>query len=478
VPEAGSKIKKKNKNMKNKAARLFPFAAIVLTLVLLVFIAAAGAARAAIVTVTNANDSGAGSLRQAIIGAASGDTIVFDANAFAGAQTISLTSGELSIGKNLTIVGTGARRLTVRRAAAGAANFRVFNVVSGVVGISGMTIANGNDSGGGGALLNLNGTVTLSGVSVAGNTGGSGAVRNSSGVLTILNSTVAGNLNLAGAGGVLVGGGTVSIANSTVSGNSATGAGGIGVSNGGALNMNNVTVTNNSITASNPNAAGGVNVVAGGSINLRNTIISGNAATGSASPDARGVFASNGNNLVGNAAGSAGFSVALNDKLNVSANLGALGDNGGQTDTHRAGAGSPAIDAGNACVIAGVCPANNPPVALPNDQRGAGFARQQGAGVDIGAIESSGATAAGVSISGRVVTPAGDGVRGARVTLTDGAGNARTALTSSFGFYSFSDVTAGQVVVVSVSAKRYSFVAQVLNVSEAVENLNFTAQEF
>lgn len=463
--------------MKDKIMCRLPLKATLFSFVLLMF-AATGAARAATLTVTNTNDAGAGSLRQAIISAASGDTIVFDATVFASAQTINLTSGELSIGKNLTISGTGARRLTVQRSSSSATNFRVFNVASGIVNISGMTISNGNDSGGGSGLLNLNGTVTLNNVTVSGNTGGSGAVRNSSGVITILNSTVSNNLDFAGAGGVLVGGGTVNIANSTVSGNSATGAGGIGVSSGGLLNMNNVTVTaNGSTSTTNANSAGGVNTVSGGTTNTRNTIISGNTSAGSASPDARGAFTSNGNNLVGNTTGSAGFSTGMNDKLNVSANLAALADNGGQTDTHRANAGSPAIDAGNACVVTANCPANNPPVALTTDQRGSGFARQQGAGVDIGAIEFSPATAAAVSISGRVLTPAGRGLRGARITLTDGSGNSRTALTSVFGYYRFNDVAAGEVVVMSVFSKRYTFAPQVLNVNEEIENLNFTAQE-
>ena len=57
-------------------------------------------AAAAIITVTNSNDNGPGSLRQAIIDAAPGDTINFDVTG-----TISLTTGELLINKSLTIIG-------------------------------------------------------------------------------------------------------------------------------------------------------------------------------------------------------------------------------------------------------------------------------------------------------------------------------------------------------------------------------------
>jgi hypothetical protein len=61
-------------------------------------------------TVVNGNDSGPGSLRQAILNASSGDTINFAPSV----TTVTLTSGELVIDKNLTITGPGANRLTVQ----------------------------------------------------------------------------------------------------------------------------------------------------------------------------------------------------------------------------------------------------------------------------------------------------------------------------------------------------------------------------
>src|SRR5262245_62490994 len=57
-------------------------------------------------TVRNTNDSGADSLRQAIIdaNAASGaDTIAFDGTVFNTPQTITLTSGELDISDDVTM---------------------------------------------------------------------------------------------------------------------------------------------------------------------------------------------------------------------------------------------------------------------------------------------------------------------------------------------------------------------------------------
>jgi hypothetical protein len=68
------------------------------------------ASSAAIWTVTSTNDSGAGSLRSAISNAASGDTVNFSLSYPA---TITLTSGTLSIGQNLTISGPGSSSLTI-----------------------------------------------------------------------------------------------------------------------------------------------------------------------------------------------------------------------------------------------------------------------------------------------------------------------------------------------------------------------------
>lgn len=89
---------------------------------------------AALFTVSTTNDSGAGSLRQAINDSRSGDTI-----RFAVTGTIVLTNGELVIATNLTITGPGASLLTL------SGNFasRVFSIISGAVEISGLTICHG-----------------------------------------------------------------------------------------------------------------------------------------------------------------------------------------------------------------------------------------------------------------------------------------------------------------------------------------------
>ena len=68
--------------------------------------------RAADQVVTNTNDSGAGSLRQAIASVHSGGTITFDLTYPA---TIVLTSGQLVINKELTIAGPGADSVSHQR---------------------------------------------------------------------------------------------------------------------------------------------------------------------------------------------------------------------------------------------------------------------------------------------------------------------------------------------------------------------------
>src|SRR6478609_10107183 len=63
---------------------------------------------AATITVTNTNDSGPGSLRQALAVAHDGDSITF-----AVSGTITLTSGGLGVTKNVTISGPGADQLSI-----------------------------------------------------------------------------------------------------------------------------------------------------------------------------------------------------------------------------------------------------------------------------------------------------------------------------------------------------------------------------
>ncbi|MEJ7848831.1 MAG: hypothetical protein WKF92_12160 [Pyrinomonadaceae bacterium] len=85
-------------------------------------------------------------------------------------------------------------------------------------------------------------------------------------------------------------------------------------------------------------------------------------------------------------------------------------------------------------------------------------------------------TAAGVLLSGRVMTLNGYGLRNAVVTLADADGLLRKTLTSSFGYYRFDNVEAGETYVVSVSSKRAHFSPQVVSVMEELSGIDFIAE--
>src|SRR5262245_12797402 len=104
-------------------------------------------------TVVNANDSGPGSLRQALESANNDDTINF-----AVTGTIVLTSGELLVDKNVSISGPGAATLAVD----GNFTSRVFHIGPGkTASISGLTLTNGlTDFANGGGILNDHAVLT------------------------------------------------------------------------------------------------------------------------------------------------------------------------------------------------------------------------------------------------------------------------------------------------------------------------------
>ncbi len=82
-----------------------------------------------------------------------------------------------------------------------------------------------------------------------------------------------------------------------------------------------------------------------------------------------------------------------------------------------------------------------------------------------------------VTISGRVTTPTGLGLRNALVSLIGPDGSRRIATTSSFGIYSFGDVPSGVNYTISVSSKRYRFSPRVQVINESLSNLDFVGLE-
>jgi hypothetical protein len=92
-----------------------------------------------------------------------------------------------------------------------------------------------------------------------------------------------------------------------------------------------------------------------------------------------------------------------------------------------------------------------------------------------GVFDRSPPTAAPAFLSGRVVTADGRGIRGARVTATGLDGVARTALTSTFGYYRFDDLTAGETYVVAVGSKSYRFVPRTVFLADSLTDVDFIA---
>lgn len=86
-------------------------------------------------------------------------------------------------------------------------------------------------------------------------------------------------------------------------------------------------------------------------------------------------------------------------------------------------------------------------------------------------------TSAPVGVSGRVIAPNGRGLSNATVTLVTTDGTVRTTRTSSFGYYRFSDITAGQSVIISVASKRYNFQPRILNLVEEIEGFDLLSAE-
>lgn len=87
------------------------------------------------------------------------------------------------------------------------------------------------------------------------------------------------------------------------------------------------------------------------------------------------------------------------------------------------------------------------------------------------------AAATPVSIGGRVTTPAGLGLRNATVFLTDASGVRRTATTSSFGLYQFSDVPTGSGYTMSIASKRFRFTPRLFDLTANVSDFDFVGLE-
>ncbi|MEO8042759.1 MAG: carboxypeptidase-like regulatory domain-containing protein [Acidobacteriota bacterium] len=87
-------------------------------------------------------------------------------------------------------------------------------------------------------------------------------------------------------------------------------------------------------------------------------------------------------------------------------------------------------------------------------------------------------TVAPVSLSGRVTDAQGNGIRGARMTIESGVmPESRSALTSSFGYYSFDGLSTGTYLV-TINSKRYAFAvpSRLVTMNDNVTSFDFVAE--
>jgi hypothetical protein len=89
-----------------------------------------------------------------------------------------------------------------------------------------------------------------------------------------------------------------------------------------------------------------------------------------------------------------------------------------------------------------------------------------------------GSTAAPANVSGRVTNAFGNGISGVSVSLNDlSSGKIRTALTNSFGYYTFINCKTEDFYLMSVSSKKYKFQSaqQTFTLQGDLLDLNFVA---
>ncbi len=413
-------------------------------------------AHGATVTVTSTADAGGTcpgancTLRQAIIATSPGDTINFAA----GITTITLTSGELLVDKNLTINGPGANLLTVVRDFF-FPDFRIFRVTSGAtVTISDLTIKSGRVAGSssltgaGGGVYNDHSNVTLNrctllfnaatfGGAVSSNgTSGGTATMVVNGCAFIQNRAfeVGGAIHNTG----LSGSAALTVSNCTLSGNLATssgapnGAGGAAYNFHGSLILNNTTLSNNTADLS----PGGIfNVGSGATLRIASSIL--HAGSGANLLNSSGTVTSLGFNLSSDNGG--GFLTGTGDQINTNPQLGPLQNNGGPTETHALLSGSPAIEAGQSGGVfvdqRGLArPVDSPTIANVGD------------GSDIGAYEVQADQLPGCSNINRIVNNNNDaGTDSLRAVIANVCGG--STITFAPNVTGTIDLTSGELVI-------------------------------
>ena len=395
------------------------------------------------------------SLREAILAAnatAGDDVIVLRPGVYrlslAGAGEDLAATGDLDIRGDLVLLGDRAANTIIDADGID----RVLDIAAGVtVEIRDVTLRNGRVQGAGtsGGGVRNRGALTLARSVVTANTstegsGGGISSSESDSALTLSQSTVSDN-TAGGRGGGLAIDGTATLTNVTISGNRSLTdfGGGLYFSSNTRSTVDNATITGNSAAQRGGGVVAESAPFLGTAPEIANSILAGNTA--SAEPDCSGAVSSLGYNLVGNGTGCISFSPANHDLEGstgalLDPRLGPLASNGGPTPTHALLAGSPALDAGNPAA-----PGSGGAACEATDQRGA--PRPGGARCDIGAFERE---AANVCVAGGGVLCLQDGrfkVTATWQTATASGEAGAVTLTSDTGYFWFFDPANVEVTI-------------------------------
>lgn len=303
----------------------------------------AASASGAPFTVSNTNDSGAGSLRQAITDAnnSPGSTISITATG-----TVTLATALPAITADVTISGPGAANFIISGGNSSTVG-TIFTIDSGVTAsISGLTITKAAGSCGGssldygGGICVDGGTLTVDNIAFINNSANVGGGIYNQGTLTVSNCTFSGNSST-GNGGAIANDSVATVTNGTFFGDSSTSGGGGGIYSQGT----SLTVTNSTFDGNSSSTAGAALANESGTMTVANSILTADSQGGECYGNGCPTNGSGGN-IVG-----------------VSANLAPLGSYGGQTQTMLPLPGMPGTP-GSPAICAGI--AN----ALATDQRG------------------------------------------------------------------------------------------------------------
>ncbi len=332
--------------------------------------------------------------------------------------TVTITGGSFSTNSSTGVAGSGGG----------------INSSSGTVTVTGVTFSTNTTKVNGGGIYNLSGSLTVTGSTFSDNTAtglagnGGGIASGVSATLTVSTSTFTDNSATLDGGGIRTDG-LATVSDSTFDGNEATdglGSGGgiynlgysltvtgstfsnnsAGLSGGGISNADDLTVINSTFAANSSAYGGGIanaTLLGSSDATIVNSTLSGNSASSSGG----GLYTNNkglttvNNSIIANSTsgsdcsndgsitvqyslvkdGSCGTTNGVDGNIvGLDPLLGALGDNGGLTETMALLSGSPAIDAGSNALA--VDASSNP---LTTDQTG--NARISNSIVDMGAFE-------------------------------------------------------------------------------------------